>query len=106
MSKREASSASPPPTQSVTIRRRGKGYKNGPRENKPAPRDAIWLTAAQVRARYGGLSDMWLWTKNRNDASFPKPIYQGRLRLYSVQELDAYDRNLILKRSGASQAQA
>jgi hypothetical protein len=66
---------------------------------KPIPADALWLTSNQVLARYGGRSAMWLWRKVKNDPAFPKPRYAGRMQLYSVPELNAYDAALILKRA-------
>jgi predicted DNA-binding transcriptional regulator AlpA len=54
-----------------------------------------YLTATQVRARYGGRSSMWLWRKLKHDPSFPRPLVMGRsTRLFSVDELDAYDDSL------------
>lgn len=98
MTKRK-SSANTTPVQPVwPERRRGKGYKTGPHEIKPIPQDALWLTSKQVRNRYGGKSEMWLWNMVKNDPHFPKPAYQGRMQIYSVQELDEYDRLLISKR--------
>lgn len=29
------------------------------------PADERWLSAAQVRERFGGVSDMWLWRRHR-----------------------------------------
>jgi len=72
----------------------GSGYKLGPRKPAPIPADAVWLTSNQVRDRYGGRSQMWLHRKLRNP-DFPKPRYDGRLRLFSVAALDAYDRAVL-----------
>lgn len=76
----------------------GGGYKIT-RSPTPIPADALWLTSSQVCARYGGRSQMWLWRKVKNDPNFPKPHYSGRMQLYSVPELNAYDASLILKRA-------
>ncbi|WP_439399275.1 hypothetical protein ACRQ5Q_17900 [Bradyrhizobium sp. PMVTL-01] len=84
----------------MTIKRRfGKGYKLGPRKPSPLPDDAAWATASQVCRRYGRRSLMWLWRK-LNDPQFPKPRYEGRLRLYEVAALNQYDRD-VLKRKTA-----
>jgi len=34
------------------------------------PEDEIYLTSAQIRKRYGGVSDMWIWRRlaERNNA--------------------------------------
>lgn len=81
--------------------RPGAGYKLGPRPAKPIPADAIWLTSNQVCARYGAKSQMWLWRKIKRDPDFPKPVYFGRMMMFLVAELDAYDHGLISKRVGA-----
>ena len=33
------------------------------------PAEERWLTAAQVRQRFGNVSDMWLWRREREAAS-------------------------------------
>jgi hypothetical protein len=91
---------SPTPTKAPP-RRKGGGYKLGPRPAKPIPPDAIWLTSNQVCARYGARSHMWLWRKVRNDPAFPKPRYQGRMQIFLVAEFDEYDRSLISKNVGS-----
>jgi hypothetical protein len=53
-----------------------------------------YLTAAQVKERYGNRSDMWLTRKLRFDPKFPRPMMSGRMRLYDSEELDAYDAEL------------
>ncbi len=62
--------------------------------------DKIFLTSAQVRARYGGVSDMWIHRRLLTDAEFPKPTYFGRRRFWRIEELDGYD----LKKSRRSAA--
>ena len=42
-----------------------------------------YLTAAQVRARFGNISDMSLWRWiNSSQLNFPKPIYINRRRFF------------------------
>jgi hypothetical protein len=41
----------PPPRDNPHARRRGKGYKLGPRKPKPVSANAVWLTSTQVRER-------------------------------------------------------
>jgi hypothetical protein len=75
----------------------------GPRKPVAIPRDAVWITAAQVCSRYGGRSFMWLSRKLQNDPSFPRPSYDGRIRLFRLSEFDQYDQSMIaaqLKRAG------
>jgi predicted DNA-binding transcriptional regulator AlpA len=67
---------------------------------KPITADTAWATSAQVLRRYSR-SQMWLWRKIKHDPAFPKPVYDGRWMMFSVAELDAYDRALLSKRVGA-----
>ena len=87
-------------------RRTGKGYKLGPHSPKLLPADAHWATSVQVRARYGNVSDMWLWRRVRYDPLFPKPTYFGRLMMFSVAALDEYDRAMILNNTGKRRTNA
>jgi predicted DNA-binding transcriptional regulator AlpA len=52
-----------------------------------------YLTGPQVRQRYGGRSEMWLWRRDKFDPDFPKPIKfsPAGMKLYDEAELDAYD---------------
>jgi predicted DNA-binding transcriptional regulator AlpA len=55
----------------------------------------VWLTSTQVRDRFGGRSAMWLWRRINQDPQFPKPKkLGGRLLFWSLQELEAYERQL------------
>jgi predicted DNA-binding transcriptional regulator AlpA len=47
--------------------------------------------ARQVRARYGGISDMTLWRWIRNHG-FPEPEYINNQRFWDEEQLDEYDR--------------
>jgi hypothetical protein len=60
--------------------------------NPEAPTGAVFITAPQVCARYGGRSHMWLVRKLEVDPDFPKPTYIGRLRFFRVNELEEYER--------------
>jgi hypothetical protein len=71
----------------------------GSRKAVPIPPDAIWISARQVCQRYGGRSHMWLDRKLRNNPDFPRPAYDGRIRIFRVAELDDYDRALIAART-------
>jgi hypothetical protein len=88
------------PTKALPPKGSGGGYKLGPRAAKPVPVDAIWMTAKQVCRRYGNKSEMWLFRNIKNNPDFPKPSYQGRMKIFSVAEFDAYDRLLLSKRIG------
>jgi predicted DNA-binding transcriptional regulator AlpA len=57
------------------------------------PADTTYLSAAQVRRRYGGVSDMTLWRWLQDEAlAFPRPRWiQGR-RFWDVADLAAWER--------------
>jgi predicted DNA-binding transcriptional regulator AlpA len=56
--------------------------------NKP---DAEYLSAAQVKARYGGVSDMWIHRKLVGHG-FPKPHTFGTAaRYWRVADLDFWE---------------
>lgn len=54
--------------------------------------ERVYATSAQVRRRYGDISDMtlWRWLRDR-DLGFPQPEYINRQRRWLVSELDAWD---------------
>jgi predicted DNA-binding transcriptional regulator AlpA len=53
--------------------------------------DAVYMAAPKVLARYG-ISDMTLWRWLRDEKlNFPRPIRIGRIRYFSIAELDAFD---------------
>lgn len=76
----------------------------GPRKDIPIPPDAVWISAKQVRQRYGGRSNMWLVRKLQNDANFPKPTYFGRLQFFKLENLENYDRTVIAQSSAVASA--
>lgn len=51
-----------------------------------------YLTAAQMMARYGGVSHMWLLRRTAKD-DFPKPVYFGRLRFWRRTEIEQWERS-------------
>jgi predicted DNA-binding transcriptional regulator AlpA len=56
-----------------------------------APADAEFLSAAQVKARYGGVSDMWIHRKLA-DHDFPAPQTFGTpTRYWRVADLTDWD---------------
>lgn len=65
---------------------------------KKAAEDLIYLTAPQVRKRYGGVSEMSLWRWGRRpDLKFPIPIKVGQQRLYSLADLEAFEAEQMAK---------
>lgn len=64
--------------------------------------DDIYLTAKQVKARYGGLSDMSLWRWLRDAKSeFPSPIMAGRKRLWLLRDLEKWERSRASSKAAA-----
>ena len=56
------------------------------------------LPAAQVRERFGGVSDMWLHRRLQDKSGFPRPVYIGRLRFWRLSELVAWEEKLPRRR--------
>ena len=52
--------------------------------------ESEYLTAAQLTARYGGVSHMWLIRRMTKDG-FPKPSYFGRLRFWRRTEIESWE---------------
>ena len=54
-----------------------------------------YTRVADVRARYGGVSDMWIARKQR-ECGFPAPVFLGgRDRFWIVEQLDDWDREQL-----------
>jgi hypothetical protein len=53
-----------------------------------------FLTAKQVRARYGNVSDMWLWRRLNDSSGFPKPIVINKRRFWGLSKLLNWEANL------------
>jgi predicted DNA-binding transcriptional regulator AlpA len=69
-------------------RRRGTKYGDPPADDS----DDYFLTAMQVRQRYGNASDMWLWRRLRDDSEFPRPIEIRKRRYWKLSELIMWER--------------
>ena len=54
-----------------------------------------YLTAAQLRERYGGRSEMWIGRIIQRDGKFPRPIYIGRFRFWAIDQIEAYERAAV-----------
>jgi hypothetical protein len=50
-----------------------------------------FLTSSQVRARYGGVSDMWLWRRCHDGSGFPQPMVIRKRRYWSLAQLVAWE---------------
>jgi hypothetical protein len=72
-------------------------------DNNPA-REKRYLRAAQVRKRYGDITEMTLWRWLHDpELNFPQPEYHGRDRFWDEAVLDAHDRECA-RRSAAKRA--
>ncbi|SHL14888.1 hypothetical protein [Bradyrhizobium lablabi] len=67
----------------------------------PVPPDAVYISAKQVLARFGGRSEMWLVRKLIAEADFPRPVYSGRLRFFRIDELEQYEKQMVQRRAKA-----
>lgn len=56
------------------------------------PADDLFATSAEVRRRYGGVSDMWLHRRLADDPDFPKPLVIRRRRFWRLSDLVAWER--------------
>ena len=57
-----------------------------------APQADRFLNSRQVRERYAGASDMWLWRRLNDDSDFPKPIEIAGRRYWKLSALVAWER--------------
>ncbi len=55
------------------------------------PSDDRMVPAAYVKEHYGGVSNMWIHRRLKNDPTFPRPRYIGRLRYWFLSEIIDYD---------------
>jgi hypothetical protein len=62
----------------------------------------VYLTAPQVRQRYGNKSDMWLWRILREEPEFPRPIVIRKQRYFRLRDLVEYEG--ACRRGGANEA--
>lgn len=59
------------------------------------PAADCFLTARQTRARYGDISDMWLWRRQHDESGFPKPMVVEKRRFWRLSELIAWERACV-----------
>ena len=59
------------------------------------------LTAAQVRQRFGNISDMTLWRWLKGELQFPQPIVINRRRYWPENEINAWERARASTREAA-----
>jgi hypothetical protein len=56
------------------------------------PSDDVFLQTAQLRARYGGVSHMWVERRLAGDPDFPRPTYISRRRFWRLADLVEWER--------------
>ncbi|MFK4382517.1 hypothetical protein [Bradyrhizobium sp. USDA 223] len=56
------------------------------------------IPTAQVRARYGGVSHMWVERRLKDDPDFPRPLYIAKRRFWRLGELAAWERSVAARR--------
>lgn len=67
---------------------------------KPVAAGAVWLTTAQLKARYGNVSHMFLERLMKRDPTFPRPTTFGSsFRFWLLSELEAWERACAAKKS-------
>ncbi|MGB3027297.1 helix-turn-helix transcriptional regulator [Paradevosia shaoguanensis] len=61
-----------------------------------------FLTARQVRTRFGGISEMTLW-RWIHDAKvgFPSPVYINRNRYFDLTEIEQFEVQVAARRVAA-----
>ena len=61
---------------------------------------STYLTASQVKQRYGGRSDMWLFRALRDDPDFPKPMKLRGQRYWRLATLVAWEEAQLAQTAG------
>jgi len=53
-----------------------------------------YLTAAQLRERYGSVSHMWIERRLKSDPTFPRPVKLGGsgLRMFDLEQIEVWER--------------
>jgi predicted DNA-binding transcriptional regulator AlpA len=54
----------------------------------------LFLTAKQVKERYGGVSSTWLWRRSKDGADFPKPVKIHGRKFWEVKALEDFEKQL------------
>ncbi|WP_369720052.1 helix-turn-helix transcriptional regulator [Bradyrhizobium sp. LLZ17] len=57
----------------------------------PATTSDLYLKTRQVQHRYGGCSHMFIERRLKNDPTFPRPVFMGRLRFWKLSELEQWE---------------
>ncbi|MBH5369913.1 hypothetical protein [Bradyrhizobium glycinis] len=59
--------------------------------------DAL-IRTSQLRARYGGVSHMWVERRLKDDPAFPRPLYIARNRFWRLADLVEWERAVAARR--------
>ena len=60
--------------------------------------EVVYLTQAQVKARYGGVSDMAIWRwEHRPEVSFPRPLVINGRKFWKLSELETFERRVVAR---------
>lgn len=71
------------------------------RQARPVPAGAKFVSFPQLCERWSGISHMTLERRIKKDPKFPRPKRLGRLRIFEIAEVEAYERGLVTSRAGA-----
>lgn len=58
----------------------------------PVNPEKLFLSSFDLKALFGGKSDMWLW---RHAKDLPAPVKIGKRRFYPKDEVEAYRKKLL-----------
>jgi|NGEPerStandDraft_6_1074524.scaffolds.fasta_scaffold408591_1 predicted DNA-binding transcriptional regulator AlpA len=64
----------------------------------------VYITARQLRHRYGDVSHMWIERRIADDPDFPKPVYFGPRRHWLLAALETWERVKAAKNGAATAA--
>lgn len=56
-----------------------------------------FLTARQVRERYGNCSAMWLFRREHDGSGFPQCVVVANRKMWRLSELEIWERSLATK---------
>jgi hypothetical protein len=66
--------------------------------------DDVYLSARQVRTRYGNVSEQALWRWLRDEKlNFPKPFYINQFRYWKLADLVSWERQRPARRANATE---
>jgi hypothetical protein len=71
------------------------------RKSHPTPAGAVFIGIRQLQERWGGISHMTVERRLRDDPSFPKPRFFGRLRFWKIADVEAYERACVVEKRTA-----